>query len=622
MRKESMAFVLSAMILISVLFSSLPFVFAAEYKAPFSFMPPEVTYAGDVNKDGIVNILDVVAVTSRYGSKVGDPNYDAVCDVNKDGKIDILDLTIVTSNYGKLYYSLLGTPVAYSESFEFTFPDDGDDYVYYWIQIRFYVPASLSGKTLWVTVDREDLWDSCTEVWFESGYRHLVNWTGGSLAEGYYMLHIQYLEYMGGGKVTIRIRTYSGESVWLDRFRIIVPNYSDTEVRYTVKTSTYFPGDEFFLGGYADDYIDTVKVDVGLKWHDWMWNCTSYDTIYAWGDGFMYPLGWQTGWHTITFTFGEIWGGGSLDFQYISWTNQKDKIGKPKFYAVGNLNRADYITINSAMFYGGSRWKFEDDPEFSERYFEARQIINATYDDGDYWFTTSFEVGLGLGWAEWALLPATEDDVGITLNLTCQYWNSNKGMGNPYQFWTLDLRNITLDVYSFPALEIKGMEYQEHDSFVKSDGTAAVDYMGSVIMFMSGILLPTGTPAIIGGSVGLGIKGLAAIIKIAAGQYVSYLFDEILSEPNHYQLNRDEDFPMSTSTNAQPFCDQYESDVVFFKLNPAAGRHCGLTKVVVHGRIDATHWAVTGHAPFREPVWSTYIGDIAITICIPWFLRG
>jgi len=441
----------------------------------------------------------------------------------------------------------------------------------------------------------------------------------GILGQGYHLLEFEYGEQWLGGALQFHVATASGQPAWLSRFRIYVPNYSDEPYEYTVTTHTWCSmKDDYFMIGYADDYIDDVHVD-GLVWQDWMWDMGAYGAIYAWGDGFCYPLGRlpKETLYDISFKFGEIWCGGLLDFQIVSWTNQRDRIGNPRFCAVGSLSQADYVTINSAMFYGGSKWKFEDAPEFSERYFEARQIINATYDDGDYWFTTSFEVGLGLGWAEWALLPATEDDVGITLNLTCRYWNSNKGMENPYQFWTLDLCDITLDVYSFPALEINGIEYQEHDSFVKSDGTAAMDYMGTVIMF---VLSAVGQP--VGAAVGLGIKGLAAIIKIVAGQHVSWLYDEILTEPNHYQLNRDEELPMSTSANDQPFCDQYESDVIFFQLNPAAGKHCGLTKVVVHGRIDATHWTATGHAPFREPVWSTYIGDITITICIPWFLRG
>jgi len=489
-RKEVAALVLALMIFLSML-CSLPWVFA-DYTVAHASFPPDLP--GDLNADAVVDIKDVAIVSKAFGSVFGGVNWNPIADVNDDGKVDIKDMGTVSKKYGTTY-DTSPTPIAYSTSFEFSVPNDGDSNVWYYILVRFYVPEGLSNKTFSLVAGKSvddairNVKVDC-KLMQQSQVGGVFNIPLGQLLKGYHLLELEYLESIGAGSINFSVQTSAGEYAWLDRFRIYVPNYSDNKYEYTVKTRTYFPGDTFFLGGYADDFIDDVYVDVGLIWQDWEWDMgSSYGAIYAWGDGFMYPLEWQYDWHNITFTFGEISQAGLLDFQYISWTNQKDKIGKPKFYAVGNLNQADCITIDSAMFYGGSKWKFEDDPEFSERYFEARQIINATYDDGDYWFTTSFEVGLGLGWAEWALLPATEDDVGITLNLTCRYWNSNKGMAYPYQFWTLDLRNITLDVYSFPALEIKGMEYQEHDSFVKSDGTAAIDYMGTVIMFVSSTIV-------------------------------------------------------------------------------------------------------------------------------------
>lgn len=55
----------------------------------------------DVNGDGVVDILDVVALTSVYGSKEGDPNWNSQLDLAAPyGAIDILDLVIVTSHYG------------------------------------------------------------------------------------------------------------------------------------------------------------------------------------------------------------------------------------------------------------------------------------------------------------------------------------------------------------------------------------------------------------------------------------------------------------------------------------------------------------------------------------------
>lgn len=49
----------------------------------------------DVNADGVVNILDLTFVTSRFGQ------LDAKADVNADGIVNILDLTLVAQNFGR-----------------------------------------------------------------------------------------------------------------------------------------------------------------------------------------------------------------------------------------------------------------------------------------------------------------------------------------------------------------------------------------------------------------------------------------------------------------------------------------------------------------------------------------
>jgi len=67
------------------------------------FISPSIIHVvlpGDANLNGRIEILDVVLVTTRYGSKKGDSNYDPNVDWNGDGKIDILDVVIVTSRYG------------------------------------------------------------------------------------------------------------------------------------------------------------------------------------------------------------------------------------------------------------------------------------------------------------------------------------------------------------------------------------------------------------------------------------------------------------------------------------------------------------------------------------------
>lgn len=56
---------------------------------------------GDINRDGLVNIGDVVLVATAYGSKLGDPSWRPEADLSPQrNTIDILDLVTCTKNYG------------------------------------------------------------------------------------------------------------------------------------------------------------------------------------------------------------------------------------------------------------------------------------------------------------------------------------------------------------------------------------------------------------------------------------------------------------------------------------------------------------------------------------------
>ncbi len=57
--------------------------------------------AGDLNLDGVVNIVDVTIVARAYMNKPGDPNWNAIADVDKNGIVNILDIAIVARNFGK-----------------------------------------------------------------------------------------------------------------------------------------------------------------------------------------------------------------------------------------------------------------------------------------------------------------------------------------------------------------------------------------------------------------------------------------------------------------------------------------------------------------------------------------
>jgi len=61
----------------------------------------QVHIPGDVNGDRIVNIIDLATVASRFGRRIGDPNYLPAADLNNDGVINIIDLSIVGSTFGR-----------------------------------------------------------------------------------------------------------------------------------------------------------------------------------------------------------------------------------------------------------------------------------------------------------------------------------------------------------------------------------------------------------------------------------------------------------------------------------------------------------------------------------------
>ena len=57
-----------------------------------------VESSGDVNQDGIVNILDIILVAQNLGQK---PPSNPRTDVNKDGQVNVLDLVFVAERLGE-----------------------------------------------------------------------------------------------------------------------------------------------------------------------------------------------------------------------------------------------------------------------------------------------------------------------------------------------------------------------------------------------------------------------------------------------------------------------------------------------------------------------------------------
>lgn len=61
----------------------------------------EVKTNPDIDRDGDVDIFDVVTIASIYGYKEGDPRWNPKADLVEDGVINIFDLVAVASHYGE-----------------------------------------------------------------------------------------------------------------------------------------------------------------------------------------------------------------------------------------------------------------------------------------------------------------------------------------------------------------------------------------------------------------------------------------------------------------------------------------------------------------------------------------
>jgi hypothetical protein len=57
---------------------------------------------GDIDNNGVVDILDFVTVALAFGSTLNDPTppWNPVADINNDGTVDIFDLVVIAANFG------------------------------------------------------------------------------------------------------------------------------------------------------------------------------------------------------------------------------------------------------------------------------------------------------------------------------------------------------------------------------------------------------------------------------------------------------------------------------------------------------------------------------------------
>jgi hypothetical protein len=65
------------------------------------WQPAPVTLKGDINKDGIVNILDLVKIVLAFSSDPTSQTWNPNCDLNGDSSVNILDLAIAAGHFGE-----------------------------------------------------------------------------------------------------------------------------------------------------------------------------------------------------------------------------------------------------------------------------------------------------------------------------------------------------------------------------------------------------------------------------------------------------------------------------------------------------------------------------------------
>jgi len=64
-------------------------------------MHVQVTIAGDVNGDRVVDVFDLSMVGQSYGLFSWMAGYNPSADITEDGLVDARDLAIVTVHYGE-----------------------------------------------------------------------------------------------------------------------------------------------------------------------------------------------------------------------------------------------------------------------------------------------------------------------------------------------------------------------------------------------------------------------------------------------------------------------------------------------------------------------------------------
>ena len=55
----------------------------------------------DINKDGIVDIMDIAFVAGAFNTSLGDPKWNGIADLDNNGLVDILDISKVARDFNR-----------------------------------------------------------------------------------------------------------------------------------------------------------------------------------------------------------------------------------------------------------------------------------------------------------------------------------------------------------------------------------------------------------------------------------------------------------------------------------------------------------------------------------------
>jgi len=78
-----------------------PYTIDAGNQDNYPLMTPYPYIEGDINRDGIINQLDLEVLSNAYASTLTNPNWISNADINNDEIINVLDLRILGKNYSK-----------------------------------------------------------------------------------------------------------------------------------------------------------------------------------------------------------------------------------------------------------------------------------------------------------------------------------------------------------------------------------------------------------------------------------------------------------------------------------------------------------------------------------------